>query len=258
MQVVWDQNNWQHLKVSGNDRLRFLNGMVSGNVKDLLEGQWMRTLMLSHKARILAIFEMSAFAEHIIISCEPSLRDKTFETLDKHIVMDDVEIDPIDLEMHTVWNSAAEVWTAAPVFAAAPSPSPASEIECRRIEAGLPRYGVDVDESNFPFESPLVRLINYKKGCFTGQEPVSRVQARGGGGSKQLLGLRAEGDPLPVGATVSTSERPAGGEVRSAVISEEFGSIALAYVHKSAWQPGTEVKVGERVATVSQLPFASS
>jgi folate-binding protein YgfZ len=231
--------------------------MVTGNIQTLGDGQWLRTLILTHKARVISIVEVNAHADHILLSCEASLLDKTMATLDRHIVMDDVELEERAMPMHTVWEGAMEVWTAAPIFAEAEGASSAQEVETRRIEAGMPRYGVDVSEDNFPFESPLIRLIDYDKGCFAGQEPVARVHARGGGGSKRLLGLRAEGaEPLEVGATLSTAEKQAGGVITSATISEQWGSIALAYVHKSAWDEGSLVTVGDREARVTSLPFS--
>lgn len=256
--VVVDQSDWGHIAVTGSDRVRFLNGMVSGDVSTLQLGQWLRTLILTHKARVISIIEVSAHDDHLLLSCQASLLKKTLETLDRHIVMDDVELEERSLPMHTIWHIVDDVWTAAPVFAEAPEASSAQEVETRRIEAGMPRYGVDVSEDNFPFESLLVRLVDYDKGCFTGQEPVSRVKARGGGGSRRLCGLRAEGSELlQVGTTLSTTEKAEGGIVTSATFSEQWGSIALAHVHKSAWEEGSQVRVGERVAEVRQLPFSA-
>lgn len=256
--VTVDQGDWGHIAVTGEDRVRFLNGMLTSNVQTLEEGGWLRSLILTHKARVVSIVEVNAFADHILISCSPDLTSKTLETLDRHIVMDDVELEEVAMPMHTVWTDIDAVWTASPVFEEPGETSAASEVETRRIEAGLPRYGHDVSEANFPFESQLIRLIDYQKGCFAGQEPVSRVHARGGGGSKKLCGLRTAGDELlEVGMALSTTEKPAGGMVTSATLSENFGSIALAYVHKSAWEEGSQVTVGARQASVCALPFAS-
>ncbi len=256
--VVVDQKDWGHIAVTGDDRVRFLNAMLTVDILSLTEGNWLRAMILSHKARVVSIVDVHAFADHMLISCDPSLRAKTLETLDRHIVMDDVELEQREMPMHTVWNNTSDVWKAAPVFTAASEPSPMADVETRRIEAGLPRYGHDVSEANFPFESPLNQLVDYLKGCFAGQEPVARVHARGGGGSKRLCGLRASGsDRMEVGMALSTGEKEAGGVVTSSAFSETFGSIALAYVHKSAWEEGSEVTLGDRTATVSGLPFSS-
>lgn len=256
--VVVDQSDWGHIAVTGEDRVRFLNGMLTSNVQTLAEGAWLRSMILTHKARVVSIVEVNALADQILISCSPDLTSKTLDTLDRHIVMDDVELEEVPMEMHTVWSDIEAVWTARPVFEKAGEVSTANEVETRRIEAGLPRYDQDVSEANFPFESQLIRLIDYQKGCFAGQEPVARVHSRGGGGSKRLCGLRTTGSELlEVGMALSTGEKAAGGKVTSAALSEIFGSIALAYVHKSAWEEGSEVTLDGRLATVCPLPFAS-
>ncbi len=256
MTVVLDQENWGHIAVTGDDRTRFLQGLVTGNVKALKPGEWLRTMLLTHKARVVSIFEVHAFADYYLLSCSPDLTDKTFETLDRHIVMDDVELERRELAMHTLWQTSEDVWTAAPLLSTAPSASSEAEIERMRIEAGMPLYGVDVSEDHFPFESLLVRLIDYDKGCFAGQEPVSRVYHRGGGGSKRLMGLRVAGDTLlEVGAILSSDEKPKAGVVSSVTQSPDFGNIALAHVHKSAWEEGSIVRLGDRKAEVVPLPF---
>lgn len=260
MSVVVNQEHWGHIAVTGQDRVRFLQGLLTGNINTMEEGGWMRSLLLTHKARVVSIVEVHAFSDHLLISCSPDLADKTMEALDRHIVMDDVELERREIPMHLVWQDAKDVWSAAPVLAPAPSESSEAEVECLRIEAGMPKYDVDVNEDNFPFESLLVRLIDYKKGCFAGQEPVSRVYHRGGGGSRKLLGLRAlDGEELlEVGSILVSEEKPKAGSVTSAVLSPRYGSIALAHVHKSAWPAGSIVQVGDRRAEVVELPFSES
>jgi folate-binding protein YgfZ len=52
-------------------------------------------------------------------------------------------------------------------------------LNMRRIEAGLPRYGVDVSEDNFPKEARLDDHVSYDKGCYLGQETIARMHYRG-------------------------------------------------------------------------------
>ncbi len=261
MGIVVDQSSWRHIAITGTDRTRFLNGMVTGNIETVPIGGWLRTLMLNHKARLLSMFDVHVYEDYSLLSCSPDLFSITFETLDRHIVMDDVELEERSHTMHVCWETSEDVWNARPSLSACEGATDetASEAaaECCRIEAGMPRFGVDVSDENFPFESLLVRYVDYEKGCFTGQEPVARVHARGGGGSKRLCGLRSLGDELlPLGASLATTEKPQGGKVSSVALSEQFGSIALAYVHKSAWEEGSIVRIGEQEARVVGLPFA--
>lgn len=258
--MIVDQTHWGHIKVTGADRVRFLQGMCTINVARLVPGQWTRAAMLNAKGRVTSIIEIDCRDDHLLLTCEPVLTDKTFEILNKYAVMDEVEFERVSVPMHRIWDSPQAVWDAPPVFSPPPEPSAMAwddAVEIRRVEAGMPRYGVDVSEDNFPFESPLARYIDYDKGCYLGQEPVSRVHFKGAA-SKALRGLRVSGsDPVQAGATVSHPERASAGTVTSSVVSPVFGPIALAYLHRSVLTAG-EVTVAERSAQVVELPFSAS
>jgi glycine cleavage system aminomethyltransferase T len=73
-----------------------------------------------------------------------------------------------------------------------------------------------------------------------------------------LRGLAVEGDgPCEVGAEVAHAARAKAGIVTSAAVSPDFGSIALAYLHRTVWEPGGEVTVSGRPARVVELPFGA-
>lgn len=255
--MIIDQTEWAHIQVTGDDRIRFLQGMCTANIAALNPGDWTRACMLNTKGRVVSIFELICREHDLLVTCEPALADRTLELLEKHAIMDDVLFERIATPMHRIWDSPAAVWDAAPVLAPPPGPPATPEaIEVRRIEAGMPRFGVDVSEDNFPFESLLSRHIDYDKGCYLGQEPVSRVYHQGNP-SKAMRGLRIQGpEPVPAGAVVSHPARAQAGTVSSSAVSPDFGSIALAYLHRSVFEPGTEVTVAGRPATVVALPFA--
>jgi len=135
------------------------------------------------------------------------------------------------------------------------------EWEIARVEAGQPRWGVDLGEEHFPTEARLDDAISYTKGCYMGQEPIARLAARGHL-NRRLVGLRLDGDrPAERGARLSSAEREDAGAVTSSVRSPRFGAIALAYLHRTAWTPGTRLTLheasGPRAAIVSELPFAA-
>ena len=132
--------------------------------------------------------------------------------------------------------------------------------EVLRVEAGTPRWGLDMDGERMPVEARLDDALSHTKGCYVGQETVVRLRDQGKA-NWRLMGLRLEGkEPALAGSRLVTAERPDAGTVTSSVVSPRFGVIALAYVHRSAMAPGTIVKVvehgRERSATVSELPFA--
>lgn len=256
--MIVDQTNHGHIQVTGADRVRFLQGMCTANVETLGDGDWLRASVLDHRGRVQSIIEIANRGDDLLITCELSLRDKTVELLGKYAIMDEVEFVPLEsVPMHRVWDSAEAVWSAAPVFAPPPEPiADADDIEIRRIEAGMPRYGVDVSADHFPFESLLIRHVDYDKGCYLGQEPVSRVHHRGKP-NKAMRGLQIEeGDgPIPAGTEVVHADRAKAGVVTSSAVSPRFGVIALAYVHRQVNEPGGRVTVAGRAAALVELPF---
>ena len=258
---VFDRSEWGHLAVTGGDRLRFLQGLTTINVTALAPGGHAWGAILSPKGRVLTVIEATleaGDAERVLLHCEPSLVEKTVAILERYAVMDDVVTTPVTLTAHKQWSTPAEAWTAPMVLAPPPGPvASAAEEEIARVEAGLLRYGQDVDEDAFPFETTLTTYLDYGKGCYVGQEPVFRVHAQGQG-ARTLRGLRIDGDgPVSRGAGVKHADRDKVGTVTSAVVSPRLGSIAMAYLHRTVWAPGNTVEVEGRVATIVELPFAS-
>ena len=134
-----------------------------------------------------------------------------------------------------------------------------------RIEAGLPRYGADMDETVLAPEANLTGYISLTKGCYVGQEIVARIDARGHT-NRALTGLILDGNALPsVNAKLffpSATEPPREtGRLTSIVASAPAAdgkAIALAYVRHEHREPGTRLVFGEESwgeATVTGLPF---
>ena len=134
----------------------------------------------------------------------------------------------------------------------------ADAVEICRVEAGRPRFGVDMDENTIPLEAGIGdRAISMTKGCYVGQEIIVRVLHRGGGRvARRLVGLKLDpgaGVPAP-GAPLKSGDREIG-RVTSAVMSPRLGPIALGYVHRDFVEPGTRVSVAEQAAEVVPTPF---
>ena len=124
-----------------------------------------------------------------------------------------------------------------------------------RIEDGRPWYGADVTEDHLLHETGLLREYHSSsKGCYVGQEVVARLEGRGGNVNKLLRGLRLEA--AAARGDVVRREGKDVGTITSAGVSPRLGAIALAYLHRSAFEPGTLVDVGGRPATVVAPPFA--
>ncbi|MFQ5509822.1 MAG: YgfZ/GcvT domain-containing protein [Leptospirillia bacterium] len=133
-------------------------------------------------------------------------------------------------------------------------------LETLRIESGRPRFGVELDDGHIVLEAGLSDLVSFEKGCYLGQETLSRVVFRGQL-SRRLCGLILDGDDVPqAGAPVleAAGEGKEVGVVMSAVASPTLGkTVALAYLKRAFWEPGTKLTVGGVSAQVSELPFVA-
>ena len=140
-------------------------------------------------------------------------------------------------------------------------------VEALRVEAGLPRYGFDMDETVLAPEANLTGYISLTKGCYVGQEIVARIDARGHT-NRALTGLILDGPDLPAPGVklffYSDTEPPREtGRLTSVIASSPAAggrAIALGYVRHEHREPGTRLVMGEggrATATVRELPFYS-
>ena len=114
--------------------------------------------------------------------------------------------------------------------------------EVLRIEAGIARFGRDMDETNVVPETNLDDAVSFTKGCYVGQEIIVRIKHRGHP-AKKLVGLKTD-RPLAPGSIVT-----------SATVSPKVGNIGLGYVRYESIEPGTKVDIDGISATVTELPF---
>jgi folate-binding protein YgfZ len=134
-------------------------------------------------------------------------------------------------------------------------------LEAARIEAGRPRYGVDMHEDTIPLEAGVEsRGISFDKGCYVGQEVVIRILHRGGGRVARRL-VWVERTPHPRDASVwaggdgvSVGDRVVGHVTSACWSPARGGLLGIAMVHRDATEPGTLVRIGADDGTVRKLP----
>jgi folate-binding protein YgfZ len=129
-------------------------------------------------------------------------------------------------------------------------------LEILRIEAGIARYGSDMDETTVVPETNLDDAVSYTKGCYVGQEIIVRIKHRGHV-AKKLTGLRFETDQkIEPGTIIKTTDNNEVGRVTSTAVSPTVGSIGLGYVRYEYLGAGTSVMTENEIkATVTDLPF---
>lgn len=278
--------------------MRFLHGMVTNDVESLRPGQGCHAAMLSVKGKTLADLVIYADPDELFLELDGSLGEKVKTTFDRHLIMDDVEVVDVSatgpevalygedaqaeiesklgtplpplLPYHHVTIGGVRVASAPElglpgyhIFGELPVTGQVLDdaaFEVRRIEAGHPRYGVDLDEERLILEAGMDDAISHTKGCYLGQEVVARATSRGHI-NRKLVGLILSGsEPAEPGARLSSADRPEAGTVTSSVVSQKLGRpIALGYVHRTLWDPGTRLTLhetrGDRLAEVVSLPF---
>ncbi|MHB1297250.1 MAG: CAF17-like 4Fe-4S cluster assembly/insertion protein YgfZ [Gemmatimonadaceae bacterium] len=111
-----------------------------------------------------------------------------------------------------------------------------------RMEAGRPKWGVEMDDETIPQEANLDAFgaISFNKGCYTGQEVVARIHFRGHV-NRHLRWLTAA-EPLAAGSAVQDATGREVGTVRSSVVSPQRGPLAIAMLRREV-APGDEVTV---------------
>jgi folate-binding protein YgfZ len=85
-----DKNYRMYLSFTGPDRVRYLNAILTNNIKDLPMGQGNVSLLLNPQGHILAEIEIYAFAEQLFCVSYAMIREQLIAWLDKYIIMDDV------------------------------------------------------------------------------------------------------------------------------------------------------------------------
>jgi folate-binding protein YgfZ len=289
------------LAVGGADRVRWLDGMISADVKSLAPGGGAPGLLLTRQGRVVADLHVLARADELWLELEAAALPGVMAQLARFIVADDVTLTdrsadlarlalegPRAAELVGAAGLAPHAWrevalggahviaaawgftglpgvqlfapagaseaVAAALVAAGASPASADALECLRIAAGVPWLGRELDESVLPAEARLEAAISTTKGCYTGQEVVTRMRSRGRVGHL-LVGLRFEGETLPARGAAIEGEAGPIGQVTSAVRSPEAGAIGLGYVRAEEAVPGASVRVAGTPARIAEPPL---
>ena len=281
------------ISVSGSEAVMFLNGLITNDLKTLGENRWMTAAFPNVQGRLLAAVRVIRRANDILLDTEAVTREKVLKIIERFTLAGDFKVADVtdatrqislqgrgagelvekmfgvkDLPRDGVWQNddvtiirathtgedGFDVIGAQEAFEATSVSERVEEI--LRIEAGIARYGRDMDESNVVTEANLDDAVSYTKGCYLGQEIIIRIKHRGHV-AKKLTGLRFETDEeIEPGAAIKSTDDKEIGRVTSAVFSPKLQTtIALGYVRYEQLAPGTPVVVNGLPATTHELPF---
>ncbi len=232
--------------VKGADAASHLNKMLSNEIEGLDIGAACEALLLTPKARVIALLVVyRRGVEDFLLITDPGLDEVVSAALVRARFAAKVEIEPEAHPSYVVLGAHEPEADGALVVESREfghgyeliglEPSSAAielsetDAEALRIEAGMPRFGAEIDERTLPAEAGLVeRTISFDKGCYPGQEPIARLHYRGHT-NRSLRVLRIESsDAPPLDTEIHAGDRVVG-RVTSAVLRGDH-VVALAYV----------------------------
>jgi len=235
---ILDVSHWGVLRMTGTDRVTFLNAMVTQNVAALGKGSSCAALLTTTKGKIVAQLLVLARPDELVVLVMQGETARVVDVLESHIIADDVVLENVShaFDVLSIQGPTCRdlVWRVFPREALPLKPFEFTEnayqdiratvvrhsitgdkglhvivphesagllrqylvqggigIDCgpvgrtawnmRRVENGLPWFGVDIEtpEGNFPKEARLDDHVSYDKGCYLGQETIARMHHRG-------------------------------------------------------------------------------
>jgi len=204
---IVDLSSRAKFRLTGMDRVRYLNGQVTNDVRLATSAGTLYACVTDIKGRIVgdAFIHSSSQGDELLVDAEADLREPLAARLERYIIADEVEFSDVsdDWQLWHVFGPAAagyipgvdgvlkssrlgvdgvDIWL--PASAAAPTvacPSlSAADFESCRILRGIPRHPSELNSGTFPPEAGIeARAMSYTKGCYLGQEILSRIRTTG-------------------------------------------------------------------------------
>jgi tRNA-modifying protein YgfZ len=190
------------VRVAGPDACDYLHRMVSNDVEALQVGDACPALLLTAKARLIApLVVWRRGGDDFLLLTEPALGEPVRAHLTRVRRRAQCEIEPEEHRSALVFGGdgiATDFPGAVEVLDSGLEPTlGADELERRRVEAGVPRWGHELDDRILPAEAGLdVTHVDFAKGCYPGQEPIARLHHRGKA-NRELRLLEVDGAPEP-------------------------------------------------------------
>ncbi len=272
------------LRATGKDAKDYLHRMTTQAVNPVPPGGAGYTAVLNAKGHLLADAHFLVEPDGVLLVMAAEAAPEARAHLEKFVIMDEVEFEELSGSLRIVpllgpaapdplpppagearafangrrGPPARDLVVAADraeatrgaLLAAGAAALEADDLEALRIQEGLARFGADMDVSRLPMEAGLTRVaIDFRKGCYTGQEVVLRATVRGHlqRGLVQLSlpagagpGTPLVAGPQEVGAVTSAADTPE-------------GRVGLGYVRRAHWKEGARLACGCGEAVVRRV-----
>jgi len=285
--IFFDLTSRARFSFTGSDRERFLQGQVSNDVRMANPKNAIYCAVMSSKGKMNGDGFIHKSHDSIIFDTELSLRDSLKERFERFIIADDVELqDTTDetCQFHLLVPESQLSGLHLPLvesarlgirgydfFAPAVSRNALLEqfaaaglthgdetlYEITRIEQGIARYGQDMEEDTIPNEAGLeTRAISYHKGCYIGQEVISRIKSVGRVNWSWNGFLIDSPTPLPTDTKIVIEEKEIGLITSSCYSKTLSRMIGLGYLRRGHENAGMKYLTQSNIKVeVTPLPF---
>jgi folate-binding protein YgfZ len=280
------------VRVQGDDRLSWLNGQVTNDLRALENAGSVHALAVHVRGKIMADLWVVATSDELLIVIPKSAKATLLESFERYIIMEDVTLVPWPgAQVLSVVGPEASQLTAAvsvnavtgyacdelglggyafvgeraalePIMASLAAAGAVSiderGYELVRLRLGVPRFGHDFGERSYPQEAGLKQLVSFAKGCYLGQEVVCTLENRGKLTRRLALfqgAAAADGGGVPpAGTYLKTASDETPGEVTSAVYDPDLAAVlALGYVKRAHAAPGTTLTAAGAHLTLQRV-----
>src|SRR2546430_2809309 len=286
--IFLDLSERAKFRITGTDRLRFLNGQITNDLRKASETSAIEACILNAKGKSDAHIFVCTSEESFWVDAAADLRETLKVRLERYVIADDVQIEDVTdqfllfhllskqppalesgriVSVHRFAEPGWDIWVEVAQHGALLQElslrwtlcdSDAAEV--MRIEQGIPSWGHELTNEIIPIEANLEqRAIDYQKGCYIGQEVISRIKMSGQT-NKRLCGLISlDNLTLQPGMKLAASSAAGkeAGWITSATRSKRLGKeIALGYVKRGFNSVGTNLDVlaaGDSASKGSQL-----
>lgn len=245
--------------VVGPDARTYLQGQLSQDVEALEVGGSAETFLLQPAGKVDAWMRVSRLADdHFLLDVEEGFGPQVVARLTRFLLRTDCTVQEVQWDLVTVIDAEASAFSPPvgglalavewPGLVAVDLLGPSVELpaglaegssrdwEARRIAAGIPAMGSEMDSTTIPGSTGVVeRSASFTKGCYTGQELVARVNSRSAGTPTRIVRAVGSGPAPAVGLDVTVDSDPAGHLTSVATLGDGF--VALVSVRRAVATP---------------------
>ncbi|MDE2489881.1 MAG: hypothetical protein KGM24_03485 [Elusimicrobia bacterium] len=251
-----DVSDWGYFRFLGRDARRFLQGLVTADVERLAPRTMLPACVLTPKGGLVADAELYAESpESVLAVVRPAAAAGFSRAFETKIMLSQSALKRLSPQAWLVVGGDYETglpWTrlgqpARLLLGVDPPPDARlmtrAEFDYLRVAAGFPWYGADLDEKTLPLEARLDAHVSLDKGCYMGQETVSRL-ARVGHVNRLLSALSFPSGAPAAGTALARDGKEAG------KVTSVAGALGLGFVRVEDAAPGTRLTAGDLPAEV--------